>query len=44
MSGLVTVSETAPRLVTLAMKPFGRKQLEYGWVAAAISGNVEAMG
>jgi len=41
--GLVPVRETAPRLLTLAMKPFGRRQLHSERVAAAISGTVEAM-
>jgi len=41
--GLVPVRETAPRLLTLAMKPFGRRQLDSERVAAAMSGKVEAM-
>jgi len=41
--GLVPVRETAPRLLPLAMKPWGRRQLDSERVAAAISGKVEAM-
>jgi len=41
--GLVPVRETAPRLLTLAMKPFGRRQLDSERMAAAIFGKVEAM-
>ena len=43
MEGSVRVSETAPQLLTLAMKPFGRRQLESERVAAAMSGKVAAM-
>ena len=35
--------ETAARLLTVAMKPFGRRHLDSERVAAAISGKVEAM-
>jgi len=41
--GLVPVRETAPRLLTFAMNPFGRRQLESVRVAAAMSGNEAAM-
>ena len=41
--GLVPVRETAPRLLTFAMKPFGRRQLESVRVAAAMSGKEAAM-
>ena len=43
MLGLVPVRETAPRLLTLAMKPIWRRQLELVRVAAAMSGKVVAM-
>ena len=42
--GLVPVRETVPRLLTFAMNPFGRRQLQSVRVAAAISGNEAAMG
>ena len=35
--------EKVPRLLTFAMKPFGRRQLESGRVAAAMSGKEAAM-
>ena len=35
---MVPVRETVPRLLTLAMKPFGRRQLDSVRVAAAMSG------
>jgi len=41
--GLVPVRETVPRLLTFAMKLFGRRQLESVRVAAAMSGNEAAM-
>ena len=41
--GLVPVRDTAPRLLTLAMKPFGRRQLDSVRVAAAMSGKEAAM-
>jgi len=41
--GLVPVRGTAPRLLTFAMKPFGRRQLESVRVAAAMSGKEAAM-
>jgi len=41
--GLVRVRERSPRLLTLAMKPFGRRQFDSERVAAAKSGKVEAM-
>jgi len=41
--GLVPVRETAPPLLTLRMKPFGRRQLDSERVVAAMSGKVEAM-
>ena len=41
--GLLLVRETTPQLLTLAMKPFGRRELDSKRVAAAISGKVEAM-
>ena len=41
--GLVPVRETAPLLLTLAMKPFGSRQLESVRVAAAMSGKEAAM-
>jgi len=41
--GLVSVRETAPLLLTFAMKPFGSKQLESVRVAAAMSGKEAAM-
>jgi len=41
--GLVPVRETAPGLLTFAMKPFGRRQLESVRVAAAMSGKEAAM-
>ena len=37
------VSETAPLLLTLAMKPLGRRQLESVRVAAAMSGKLADM-
>jgi len=40
---LVPVRETAPRLLTFAMKPFGRRQLESVRVAAAMFGKEVAM-
>jgi len=40
---LVPFRETAPRLLTFAMKPFGRRQLESVRVAAAMSGKEAAM-
>ena len=40
---MVPVGETAPRLLTLAMKPFGRRQLDSVRVAAAMSGQEVAM-
>ena len=43
MLGLVPVREMAPRLLTLAMKPFGRRQFDSERVAAAMAGKVEAM-
>ena len=43
MLGLVPVRETASRLLTFAMKPFGRRQLESVRVAAAMSGKEAAM-
>jgi len=43
MLGLVPVRETAPRLLTFAMKPFRRRQLDSVRVAAAISGKEAAM-
>ena len=43
MPGLVPVRETAPRLLTFAMKPFRRRQLELVRVAAAMSGKEAAM-
>ena len=41
--GLVPVREIAPGLLTLAMKPFGRRQLDSVRVAAAMSGKEAAM-
>jgi len=41
--GLVPVRETAPLLLTFAMKPFCSRQLESVRVAAAISGKEAAM-
>jgi len=41
---LVPLRDTAPRLLTFAMKPFGRRQLESVRVAAALSGKEAAMG
>jgi len=41
--GLVPVRETAPRLLTFAMKPFSSRQLESVRVAAAMSGKEAAM-
>ena len=41
--GLVPVRETTPRLLTFAMNPFGRRQLESVRVAAAMSGKEAAM-
>ena len=41
--GLVPVRETAPRLLTLVIQPFGIRQLESVRVATAISGNEAAM-
>jgi len=43
VSGLVPVRETAPRLLTFAMKHFRRRQLDSVRVAAAMSGKEEAM-
>ena len=43
MLGLVPVREMTPRLLTLAMKPFGRRQLDSERVAAAMSKKMEAM-
>jgi len=40
---LVPVRETAPRLLTFARKPFGRRLLESVRVVAAMSGNEVAM-
>jgi len=44
VSGLLPVRETAPRGLTLAMKPFGRRQLDSVRVAAAMSGKEAAIG
>ena len=41
--GLVPLKETAPGLLTFAMKPFGRRQLDSVRVAATILGKVVAM-
>jgi len=41
--GSVPVRETAPLLLTLAMKPLGRRQLESERVAAAMSGKAVIM-
>jgi len=43
MLGLVPVRERATRLLTFAMKPFGRRQLDSVRVAAAMSGKEAAM-
>ena len=43
MLGLVPVRETASRLLTFAMKPFGRRPLDSVRVAAAMSGKEAAM-
>jgi len=40
---LVPVRDTAPRLLTFAMNPFGRMDLESVRVAAVMSGNEAAM-
>jgi len=41
--GLVPVRDTAPLLLTFAMKPFGSRQLESVRAAAAVSGKEAAM-
>ena len=41
--GLVPVRVTVPRLLTFAIKPFRRGQLDWVRVAAAMSGKVAAM-
>jgi len=41
--GLVPVRETAPPLLTFAMKPLGRRPLESVRVEATLSGRVAAM-
>ena len=41
--GSVPVRETAPQLLTLAMKPLGRRQFELVRVAAARSGKAAVM-
>ena len=41
---LVPVREMASRLLTFAIKPFGRRQLDSVRVAAAMSGKEAAMG
>jgi len=41
--GLVPVMETGPLLLTFAMKPFGRRELESVRVAACMSGKEAAM-
>jgi len=41
--GSVPVRETAPLLLTLAMKPLGRRQLESVRVVAAMSGKAAVM-
>jgi len=41
--GFVPVRETPPQLLILAMKPFGRRQLDSVRVAAAMSGEEAAM-
>ena len=43
MLGSVPVSERAPRLLTLAMKPLGSRQLESVRVAAVMSGKAAVM-
>jgi len=43
MLALVPVRETAPLLLTFAIKPFGSRQLESVRVAAAMSGKEAAM-
>jgi len=41
--GLVPVREMVPQLLTFAMKPLGRRQLDSVSVAAAMSEKVAAM-
>jgi len=41
--GLVPMRKTVPRLLTFAMKPFGRRQLDSVRVAAAMSGKEVAI-
>ena len=43
MLGFVPVMEKAPRLLTFAMKPYGRRQLDSVRVAAAMSEKEAAM-
>jgi len=43
VSSLVHVRDTAPRLLTFAIKPFGRRELDSVRVAAVMSGKGAAM-
>ena len=43
MLGLVPVREMAPRLLTFAINPFGRRQLDLVGVAAAMLGKEAAL-